>query len=79
MHQMETLFSINLPLIYNLLKLVIKMAYAEPRTFCLISFMNFPKLVTKIPSIFSLGVINYVHKHSPSQGVCQTTFVQNLH
>ena len=40
----------------------------------------FLKLVTKIPSTTSsLGVINYVHRHSASQGACQTIFVRNLH
>ena len=41
---------------------------------------EFLKLVTKIPSTTSsLGVINYVHRHSASQGACQTIFVRNLH
>ena len=41
---------------------------------------DFLKLVTKIPSTTSsLGVINYVHRHSASQGACQTIFVRNLH
>ena len=41
---------------------------------------DFLKLVTKIPSTTSsLGVINYVHRHSASHGVCQTIFVRNLH